>query len=388
MAVSVQARDGDLILVGPMTWSKVDLTARYNAVGSWSVTLPATPQNYALADISDLGVVIDWNGVYRFSGYMETWNPSKSVDDTGKVTETITISGADDLGLIANRDARPAPASAWSAQTVSSSDAKTDKLETVIKYFVNRNAGPAALAGRRAPHLTIATDLARGGTVSFTARFGDGIDLALMNIIRLLVASGGPMGVFVTQVGSDLVFDCYEPRDLTSTAWFSVSLGNLRSVTLTDTTPTATNALVRGSTTFIEVTSADSANPWRYAESIVDQSSSTDSTEMTQAGTDAIAQGAGAAQLQIATVDLPKLAFGTDYGLGDMVTVEIRDGVTYPDIISAVQLVVDATGGAYTEAVTPTVGAAGSDSASDATATAKLAAEVRRLAQAIKRLQS
>lgn len=388
MPVLVQARAGDLSLIGPMAWSKVDITARYNAVGAWSVVLPASPQNYALADIADLGVVIDWNGVYRFSGYLETWNPSKSIDDSGKVTDSITLSGADDLGLVANRDARPDPTAAWSAQTTSSSDAKSGPLETVIKWFVNRNAGPGALAGRRAPHLSVATDGARGGTVSFTARFGDGVDLALMSIIRLLVASGGPLGVSVAQSGSGLVFDCYEPRDLTSTAWFSFDLGNLRAASLADTTPTTTNALVRGSTTFIEVTSTDSGNAWRYAETVVDQSSSTDATEMTQAGQDAIAQGSGGAQLQISTVDLPRLAFGADYGLGDSVTVEIRSGVTYPDIISAVQLVADSTGSTYTETVTPTVGMSSSDSADDGTATAKLAAEVRRLEQQIKRLQS
>lgn len=388
MAVSVQARDGNLDLLGPMTWTRVDLTARYNAVGSWSMLLPATPANLALVATPNLGVLINWNGVYTFSGYVETWNPSKSIDESGKITDTITLAGADDLGLIANRDARPAPAAAWSAQTGASTDTKTDKLETVIKWFVDRNAGSSALVGRRAPHLIIGTDLARGGTVSYAARFGDGVDLALMSIIRLLVASGGPLGVSVVQDGSDLVFDCYVPRNLSTTAWFSFSLGNLRSASLTDTTPTTTNALVRGSTTFIEVTSPDSVNAWRYAESIVDQSSSTDSTEMTQAGTDAIAQAAGAAQLQISTVDLPNLAFGAHYGLGDTVTVEIRDGVTYPDIISAVQMVAEATDTAYTETVTPTVGSSGSDSGDSATATAKLAAQVRKLEQQIKRLQS
>ncbi|MCW2917659.1 MAG: hypothetical protein JWN52_5727 [Actinomycetia bacterium] len=388
MAVSVEARDGNLNMIGPIVWDKVDLISRYNQVGAWTLTLPATPQNWALANVSNLGILVDWNGVYTFSGYLETWAPSRAIADNGAVIDTITLSGADDLGLIANRIAYPVPASPWAAQTAGASDAQTGVCETVIKHFVNVNAGPGALVARRAPHLTIATDLARGTTVSFTARIQDGTDIALMSIIRLLVATGGPMGVKVTQTGANLVFDVYVPRDLHDLAWFSPQLGNLRTFSLTDSTPTATSALVRGSTAFTEISSADASNAWRHAEVLVDQAGSTDATQMTQAGTDAITQGAGAAQLQLQIVDLPLLRFGADYGLGDRVTVEIRNGVSYADIVTAVQLVADSSGSNYVETVTPTIGAAGSDSSGDATATARLAAEVRALRKALQRLQA
>jgi len=389
MAVMVEVRDGDLNSIGPLTWTKVDLTARYNAVGAWSITVPATDKNIELTNIPSLGVVVDWNGVYRFTGPMETWAPSKSLDDAGQVTDTITLSGADDLALIANRTAYPDPASSWASQTVSGEDAQTAvPCETAIKHYVNVNAGPGALAARRAPHLTVASSLGMGGTVSYSARFADGVDLELMDIIRLLIASGGPLGVTVTQQGGSLVFDTYEPRDLSETAWFSFALGNLRGVDLSDAAPTITNALVRGSTTFVEVAGAGAGDPWRRIETIVDQSSSTDSTEMTQAGQDALSQGAGAAQMSISTVDLPLLSFGTDYGLGDTVTVEVRDGVTYQDIVSAVQLTADDSGQNYVETATPTVGASESDIGDDQTASAQLAARVRALEKQIRRLQA
>jgi hypothetical protein len=389
VAVFVEGRDGNLASVGPLTWTRADFTVRHNKVGAWTVTLASTPSNWDIVDtVTDLGVVIDWNGVYRFTGYVETFNPAKSVDDSGQVTETITLSGADDLGLIANREAYPAPASVWASQTVSGSDAQTGHCETVIKHFVNVNCGPGALAARQVPHLSIGTDLTRGGTVSYTARFGDGIDLAIMDIVRLLVASGGPLGVSVTQSGTSLVFDCYTPRDLSQTAWFSFGLGNLRAYSLSDSQPTCTNALVRGQSTFVETTGTGSSDGWKHVETVVDQSSSTSSTEMTQAGTAALTQGAGAAQLQVTAIDLPRLRFGADFNAGDIVTIEPRPGVTYTDTIAAVQCVADASTTTYTETVAVTVGAAANDAGDDQTLTAQLAARIRALEQQIKRLQS
>jgi Siphovirus ReqiPepy6 Gp37-like protein len=389
MAVSVNARDGNLNFLQPIVWSKVDLITRYNQVGAFTLTLPPTEQNWALSNVTDLGVVVDWNGVYQFTGYVETFNPQKQIDDsTGQITETITLSGADDLAPIANRIAYPDPSKTWPNQLTTSQDAQTAvKLESAIKHYVNLNAGPGAISTRQAPNLTVATNSARGGTVTYLARLADGTDLSLMDIIRSVVATGGPMGVSVTQTGGDLVFDVYIPRDLSKTAWFSYALGNLRAHNLSTTTPTCTNALVRGTSTFVEVTDC-STDGWTRTEVLVDQSSTTDSTTMTQAGQDAITQGAGAAALTMTPIDLPFLSFGTDYGLGDTVTVEIRDGVTYTDVVSQVELVADATGTNYLETVTPTIGLTSTDLGDNQTATALLAAKVRKLERLLLQLQA
>jgi hypothetical protein len=389
VAVSVEVRDTNLVSKGPLTWTKVDATTRYNRVGAWSITIPDTPTNRVLANITDLGVLVNWNGVFTFTGFLEDWNPVRSIDaTTGAYVDSLVLSGADDLGVVANRIAYPNPAVVWTSQTAGGSDLQTGHCETVIKHFVNLNAGPGALTGRRAPHLTVATDLGRGTTVSYAARFANGVDLTLMNIIRLLVATGGPLGVSVVQSGGNLVFDCYVPRDLSQTAWFSPQLGNLRTFNLSVANPTATNALVRGASTFTESLGTDAGNAWRHTELLIDQSGSTDATQITQAGTDAIAQGAGSTHLQLQAVDLPQLAFGTHYGLGDRVTVEIQPGVSYTDIVTAVQLVADATAGtAYTETATPTIGVSEADIGSDKTALSMLAAEVRAIRKALQRLQ-
>jgi hypothetical protein len=88
--------------------------------------------------------------------------------------------------------------------------------------------------------------------------------------------------------------------------------------------------------------------------------------------------------MSITTLDLPRLAFGRDYGLGDKVTVEIAPGVTYPDIVTAVQL----TAEGHAETVTPVIGATDADSGEDSTVTARLAARVRVLERQLQTLHT
>lgn len=383
MSVLVEARAADLTPLGVLTWTKLDATVRYNAVGSWSLTLPATEANWVLTRTPCVGVIVDWNEVYRFSGFAETWGFERSVTD-GQVTEIITLSGGDDLALVANRVAYADPARNFPSQDTTSVDRRIGPLETVVKQYVDVNLGPRALPKRRHRAVTIAPDQQRGSPVRGAARFD-----ALMDLIRSLTATGGPMGVQLVQHDRALVFEMYQPRDLTRTAWFSVELGNLTQANLSDSAATATNALVAGSgegntRAFLEVTGPGHDDAAKHVETFVDQRSSSDWDELSQADKDAIAQGAAQAQMSITAVDLPRLAFGTGYGLGDRVTVEISGGVVYSDIVTGVQLVAEASG----ESVTPTIGAADSDSGDDPGATAQLAARVRALERQLKQLQT
>jgi hypothetical protein len=95
----------------------------------------------------------------------------------------------------------------------------------------------------------------------------------------------------------------------------------------------------------------------------------------------------------VAGVDLPRVRFGADaagvqgYREGDIVAVDIRDGITYTDVVSAVQLTADASQQTYTETVVPTIGAGDAEAGTDQTAVAKLAAQVRAIEQQLKQTQ-
>lgn len=391
---------GDLSRGRPIPFQKVDVTLAYNQVGSVVLDLPANDRNWELitldgnGDLIPFGVVLNWGGVFEVPLLIEDWSFKRTLTD-GKIVETIALTGGDFLAVIANRIAYRAPAVAWNLQTVGSTVYGPDHAETVIKTIVSANVVTTADTDRRVPLLTVASDLARGGTVTYkvvtpqpdvtTGTENPTVAQSLMDMVRA-VDEQSPIGVQVTLGDGALVFDCYVPRDLSELAVFSATLGNLPEATLTVAAPTANAVLVQSKvtgSTFSQTNGTGATSPWRRVETFLDQSSTDTAADVTTAATQAIAAGVSKVSIAVTVVDLPRLRFGADasgvqgYRVGDIVTLDIRDGVTYSDIVSKVQLVADASGDTYTETVTPTIGTA--SDATDQTMPAKLAAELRSL---------
>lgn len=415
MTVRIDALDSaTLSPLQPITWQKLDATLTFNAVGAFTLDLPATARNWQLITFDAQGefkpvvLYVDWNGVFQVPLLAEQWNHSLTVDDqAGIVTETITLAGADMLALLANRVCYPNGTLAWTAQTTTPRVA-TGAAETVIKTLVTENTLTAGDTARRLPNFAVATDLGRGGTVTYTvtppvpsstapaASNTATLGASLMDMVRS-VAAQSLTGASVTLSSGQLVFDCYIPRDLTAKAVFAVSLGNLRSDQLSDAAPTADVALLQSGAavspfSLHAASGSAAADPLRRAEQYSDQTSTTAAADLTQSYTDVLTQGGSQHQLSVTAVDTPYLRFGVDdppvqgYLLGDKVTVAINDGVAYPDIVSAVQLTADATGESYTETVTPTIGSA-YGSGADQTAVSQLAARVRQIQKQLQRLR-
>lgn len=398
----------DLTRKKPIVWSKIDVTVRYNQVGAFTLEAPANEVWDLIAFDTDGSYLpnlflLDWHGVFTCPLLAESWNPVKALDDSGIVTETIAFTGADMLSLLANRVVFRNAAATWASQTAGTTTT-TGKAETVIKSLVTANVVSAAETVRRVPHFTVATDSARGGTVTYqtvikTASTTDTVTATtgqtLMDMVRA-VAAQSPIGVRIDLSGGNLVLDCYVPRDLSQHVVFSEQLGNLRGYNLSDATPTGNAILMQTgavSGAFVTASGAGASDPWRRVEVYADQTSTADATQISQAQTDAINNGAGAAKLAVTVTDLPRVRFGADatgvqgYREGDKVAVDVRDGITYTDIVSAVQLVADASQQGYTETVTPTIGASATDAGTDQTATAKLAAQVRAIETKLAQLQ-
>lgn len=409
--VSVEPlRRSDLTRLRPLTWSKVDLSSiAYNAVGAFTIDVPATDQVWNLIEFDEDGnyipnlFFVDWHGVYQVPLLAESYNPVKTRDDSGAETNTITFAGADMLALLANRIAYRNAAATWAAQTAGTTTV-TGKAETVIKNLVKANIVDAAETSRRVPNFVVAPDLARGGTVTYQVVIKDAATTdtvtatsgqTLMDMVRAVAAQSN-IGVRIDLIDGQLVFDCYIPRDLSQRVVFSEDVGSLRGHNLTDSTPTGNAVLMQTGATsgaFVTAVGAGATDPWRRVEVWNDQTSTTDAAQISQAQADAVAQGAGSAKIQVAVIDLPRVRFGADapgvqgYREGDVVAADIRDGVTYTDVVSAVQLTADASQQAYTETVTPTIGAGDVDAGTDQTAVAKLAAQIRALEQQLKQTQ-
>lgn len=396
----------DLSRGRPVVFDKVDVTLAYNQVGSAVVDVPANERNWALitldsnGDLVPFGLVVTWGDVYEVPLLVEDWAFKRVLTD-GRIVETLTFTGADFLCLLANRIAYPNPAGAWTAQTVGSTTYGPAAAETVIKTIVSANLGTAGDTSRRVPLLTVATDQERGGTATYKVATPDPdaesgtenatVAQSLMDMVRA-VDEQTPIGVQVTLGDGELIFDCYVPRDLSDKAVFSATLGNLPEAGLTVAAPTGNAVLAQSKVTGATFTETDgtlAANPWRRVEQFLDQSSTDTAADVTVAANQAVAAGAGRVNINATVVDLPRLRFGRDgpgvqgYLVGDIGTLDIRDGVTYSDVISKAQLVADATGDTYTETVTPTIGTA-TDDAADQTISSKLAARLRAVERALR----
>jgi len=348
-------------------YANLNATIFYNQVGSWTCVIPYTDALWSYIMAGEFVIEVNWRGMFTFGGKCEQAMYSDSIPNStsgsnsaggGMFGPFISLSGSDYLAILANRICYPDPTKAWASQTATSKDTVTSvPLETAIKHFVNMNVGPGALASRRHPLLTIAADQGRGPKVTYTVKFGTSNSLNLMDVVRALIAQGGQhMGVTIgyNANSTGLVFDCYVPADKTATAWFSESLGNLMSVDFALTDPTCTDALAQGASPmllpngnpdpagnpFVQV-SGTGITPWNKVEQYIDSTSETDKDNLQTSAADAIFTGQQGPVLDSSAIDTPYLIYGRDYHLGDKVSVEVRDGDIYQDIISSVVFVAD-----------------------------------------------
>jgi hypothetical protein len=389
----VEILDKNLISQGPVQFVNITAQLYYNAVGAWTITVPYTDALWNIMMAGDFFVNVNWRGLFTFGGKCENPGYQDAVPGAAGVGAMgagpfIVLSGADWLGLIANRICYPSPGAAWNAQTAAATDpVSSTPLETAIKHYVTNNIGSGAIASRRNSLLTIATNAARGANVTYTVKFGSGVDLNLLDVIRALINSTGnanAMGVQITRNPSthNLTFDVFVPRDLTGKAWFSEQLGNITAVNFNIVDPTCTDALVQGSgTSFIQAVAAG-RTIWNAVEVFNDSASETVVANLQTTANDALLQGQAGPTMGVTATDIPFLTYGRDYRLGDRVSVEVRPGVVYSDVVTGVTLTADPTQSPEITVV-PTIGQNANVTNTDQTIIGQLTSRIRALEKAL-----
>jgi hypothetical protein len=352
MAIQLLVTDEDLAVQGdPIDgWTNLDSTLRFNEPASGSVELPAHPEVMAQLQPGNRLVVIRDRAIWC-AGPLEipqdyAWSVGDSAEpDPGKVT----VNFSDDLARIAGYITWPDPALAWGSQPATDSrQILNTGAETIIRTLVDENCGPSALAARQIPNLVLDTLAGVGTATSINTRFE-----GLLAACRRAAVNGGPLGFRTRQDGTQIVFGVYQPADLTSTARFSRGLGNLRSVRFKQSAPSVTHALVAGGEdagrVFTEVADTTAAATWWRVEKFVDQSSTADDTngELTAAGNEELAGGSAPVELATVTVDTEDLKAGSDFFLGDRVTVELPTGLEVTDVVRSIHLQATPNGGEY-----------------------------------------
>lgn len=356
MTIKILVTDGNLVPLGdPIEqWTSLSLKLQFNAVGSGTVVLPALPDVLSRVIANRARLLVIRDGAYFMGGPIEAPGPFDRV--TGSDAEQpgqLTIGFADDLAWIANETTYPDPTHASTAQTAAYYTATSTNAETLMRDLVNLNAGPGALAPRQVPALALGSVAGVGTPVNYSTRFEP-----LCDALRAVALAGGGLGFRTIQSAGQILFEVYQPADLSNRVRFSWGLGNLLEVHYTPQAPTATVAIVGGdgtgsSRTIRERVNSAAVTRWGRIEVFVNQGATSDTTQMDQAGDQALADGGEQAQLSVVAVDADGQRYGTDYQLGDIVAVEVYPGLQISEVVRAVTLTATPDSG---EVVSPLIG--------------------------------
>lgn len=336
----IYVRDPDLNRVALLDdYKRITAVPKFNDVGSWELVLDHRQPEAALLMRPNYGLeVVLEPGITLTSG------PTKKrrIERAGNAA-TATLTGISDEVWLSRRIAHMQPGTAAPPYSAAEHDVRTGACSTVLRGYVDANAGPGALAERRVPLLTLATDPLVGTTITGRARLQ-----VLLEYLQELALSGGGIGFRLIQSGTQLRFETYQPVDRSQTVKFSDELGNLGDYSFESEIPEATYVYCGGggegtARTFIEGSDAAALSEWGRFEMFRDRRDTTTPTEMTQSITEELAGKTGKVALTITPFDTPQQSYGKQYWLGDKVTVMVA-GEPIVEQIRAVTLSYDANG--------------------------------------------
>lgn len=334
--ITVEVRTRSLQRLGQITPEDLHIafTDAHNAVGEWSLRLPS---DHHLAD--DLrqpgsGIVITGPGdTELYSGPTTHHEYAATPDDPRGV---IIFEGVTDDVLLADALAWPEPANGNAETQGRARDVRTGQAEALMHAFVAANIGPSAPASRRealAAKLVMGDNANRGPTMTKAARFA-----VLGNVLADITAAAGGLGFRIIQRGTTLAFETFAVRDRSALVRLDVDHNTLAGHRVTIGTPDITRAIVGGdgqatAREFVAVTTAEARaaeTAWgRRWEKFIDQRSTKDTSELEQAGLEALEDG-GRTALAVQAVpmedagDERPMRFGPDWRLGDKVAVVVE----------------------------------------------------------------
>jgi hypothetical protein len=243
--------------------------------------------------------------------------------------DMLTVNGADDLVWLERRVAHPQPGSAAPPYSTTAYDVRTGPASQVIAAFVNANAGPAAIAARQVPGLTVPTPAAFGAIITISARYQ-----GLLALLQPILRQQG-LGLRIR----NLVAEVFQPA---GQAVFSVDVGTLASWTSTVEAPDLTYAYVAGqgegtARLIRESQNAQAVIDWGRVETFIDRRDTASTAELDQAGAEALAEGIHPIMLQLEALNTDGQRFLRDWNVGDSATATVG-GLTVTDVITEAQI--------------------------------------------------
>jgi Siphovirus ReqiPepy6 Gp37-like protein len=326
--ITVEVRDKNLVRQGIIRPEDLDFTLSpaFNNVGSWKLTLAS---EHPLADVlraPGSGIIVTGPSDVIASGPMV--KPEYQATPTDPVGK-LSFEGITDEHVLADMLAWPQPSNPDVTTQNSAHDIRTGTAEDVMHGYVQANIGPDAPVERRNPSLSMGASLARGPQVIKKARF------PVMGDLLSEIAVLGNLGFRVVQRGSVLVFETYEIVDRSRQIRLDIRNGTLSSHRVAISPPGVTHVIVAGQDEgvdrqFLERTSTESLaaeTEWaRRIEFFKDQRNTGVVAELEQSGDEILAdKGFTAVAIQVVPMEDLTMRFGTDWGLGDKVSVVVAE---------------------------------------------------------------
>lgn len=323
-------------------YTKATLIQRDLRPGAWTIEgIPTSSP--AAADLeAGGGIIAFYRGEVLDSGRLGTLTEVEEFDsDAGGWVTTKQAGGPLDLQYATERNAHPSPYDLDFA-------AAETKLydgdgETVLKAVVDDNLGPSANPSRVQPSFVIAPNLGRGGPVR------DEVRMDLLG--DLLVGWATTAGLIPVCKVSDggLLFDVYEPRDLTGSdpehvVAFSVAKASASRVVRTERAPELNWSWVGGQgegTARQFVSGGDSTSQLRWgfrSEQLRDRRDTNDTAVLEQTRDEELATKAASLAVEVDPIEAGGPRYLIDYRIGDLVSAITGSGLVVSRQVREVRL--------------------------------------------------
>lgn len=326
-------------------WSTIDVTLRRNEPGSGLFTCPALPWVVEQVTVPGCRIMVvrydnpAAGGTVLLSGPLEQGLIEQSDDGENSGVGMLSVHFADDLARVVARRVYPDPAATPEDQTVDSWT-YTGGGEAALRALVDRNAGPSARPERQVPRLILGKLAGVGSPVTVTTQRMQ----PLGDVAREIADTSGGLGFRTRQTfDRTIVFEVYQPPDVSTKVRFGFGLGNMKYRSYEWTSPKATFAIVGGQgegsdRRLISRINATDEALWGRSETLVSRPGNSAIQALNDDGDRALATAAATKRVTANVVDVDGMRWGTDYEIGSKVSMETVTGEAVVDVVQTVHL--------------------------------------------------